>query len=153
MKEKSSKITDLLSLGVLAVFAVCALLVLLLGARVYRNLVETGGETYRARTASQYLTTRVRQAGQVEVTDFEGCDALVIREEVGSRVYLTRIYCYDGWLRELYAAESARLHPADGEKILEAEEMTLSLEAGLLRAELDGGSLVLHQRAGREAAP
>ena len=87
------------------------------------------------------------------MADFEGCDALVIREEVGSRVYLTRIYCYDGWLRELYAAESARLHPADGEKILEAEEMTLSLEAGLLRAEMDGGSLVLRQRAGREAAP
>ena len=153
MKEKSGKITDLLSVGVLAVFVVCALLVLLLGARVYGNLVEAGGETYCSRTASQYLTTRVRQTGQVEVTDFEGCDALVIREEADGRIYLTRIYCYDGWLRELYAAESAQLHPADGEKILEAEELSLFLEDGLLRAELDGSGLVLQPRVGREAAP
>ena len=153
MKERTNKITDILSLTVLAVFALCTLLVLLLGAKVYRNLVESGAETYRTRTASQYLTTRVQQAGEISVSDFEGSDALVIREEVGNRVYLTRIYCHDGWLRELYAAESADLQPADGEKVLEAEVLSLSLENGLLRAEIDGSSLILQLRAGREVAP
>lgn len=153
MKDRTHKITDLLSLTVLTVFALCTLVVLLLGGRVYRNLVEAGGENYRSRTAVQYLTTRVQQAGTVSVEAFGDADALVIREEQGSRVYLTRIYCHDGWLRELYCAETAQLQPADGEKILEAESLTLLLEEGLLTAEIDGSSLLLQLRSGREVSP
>ena len=153
MKERAYKISDLLSLTVLAVFALCALFVLLLGGRVYRNLAEAGEETYRSRTACQYLTTRVQQAGEVSVSDFGGSDALVIREEVGSRVYVTRIYCYDGWLRELYCAENADLQPVDGEKVLEAENLSLSLEDGLLHAKIDGSGLILQLRSGREVLP
>lgn len=153
MKEKAYKITDLLSLTVLTIFALCALAVLLLGGRVYRNLAEAGEDSYRSRTACQYLTTRVQQAGKVAVSDFGGADALVIREEIGSRVYLTRIYCHDGWLRELYCAETADLQPADGEKILEADNLNLSLEDGLLTAEIDGSSLILRLRSGREVLP
>lgn len=153
MKERAYKITDLLSLTVLTVFALCALAVLLLGGRVYRNLAETAGESYRSRTACQYLTTRVQQAGELSVSEFGGSDALLIREEVGSRVYLTRIYCHEGWLRELYCAENADLQPADGEKILEAEKLTLLLEDGLLNAQIDGNSLILQLRSGREVSP
>ena len=153
MKERAYKISDLLSLTVLAVFALCALFVLLLGGRVYRNLAEAGEESYRSRTACQYLTTRVQQAGEVSISDFGGSDALVIREEVGSRVYLTRIYCYDGWLRELYCAENADLQPDDGEKVLEAESLSLSLEDGLLHAKIDGSGLILQLRSGREVLP
>ena len=143
MKERAYKISDLLSLTVLAVFALCALLVLLLGGRVYRNLAEAGEETYRNRTACQYLTTRVQQAGEVSISDFGGSDALVLREEVGSRVYLTRIYC----------AENADFQPDDGEKVLEAESMSLSLEDGLLHAKIDGSGLILQLRSGREVLP
>lgn len=153
MKEKAYKITDLLSLTVLTVFALCALLVLLLGGRVYQNLAEAGEEIYRSRTVCQYLSTRVQQAGEVSVSDFGGGDALVIREEMGSRVYLTRIYCYDGWLRELYCAENAQLQPADGEKVLEAESLNLSLEDGMLELEIDGSSLLLQLRSPREVSP
>ena len=165
MKERAYKISDLLSLTVLTVFVLCALLVLLLGGRVYRNLAEAGEETdmeqldqvleetYRSRTACQYLTTRVQQAGEVSISDFGGSDALVIREEVGSRVYVTRIYCYDGWLRELYCAENADLQPVDGEKVLEAESLSLSLEDGLLHAKIDGSGLILQLRSGREVLP
>lgn len=153
MKERAYKITDLLSLTVLAVFALCALAVLLLGGRVYRNLAEAGEESYRSRTACQYLITRVQQAGELSVAEFGGNEALVIREEAGSRVYLTRIYCHDGWLRELYCAENAELQPEEGEKILEAESLILSLTDGFLTAEIDGSRVVLRLRGGREVSP
>lgn len=153
MKERAYKITDLLSLTVLAVFALCALAVLLLGGRVYRNLAEAGEESCRSRTACQYLTTRVQQAGELSVAEFGGSDTLVIREKVGSRVYLTRIYCHDGWLRELYCGENAELQPEEGEKILEAESLILSLTDGFLTAEIDGSCVVLQLRGGREVSP
>ena len=72
MKEKGTKLTDLLALTVFAVFALCVLLVLLSGARVYRGLVQRGEESFTSRTAARYVTMRVRQAESVAVGDFEG---------------------------------------------------------------------------------
>lgn len=152
MKEKALKITDFLALTVFTVFAVCLLLVLLTGAGVYRNLVQTGQEHYADRTKAMYLTTRVRQSSAITVEDFGGCQALVSREEIDDETYLTRVYCYDGSLRELFSAENAALQPEDGEKILEAESASFSLEDGLLIAEIDGERL-LYWTAGKEAAP
>lgn len=152
MKEKRSKLTDLLALTVFAVFALCVLLVLLSGAKVYRGLVQRGEENFAARTAARYVTMRVRQARTVTVGDFEGCEALVIPENVDGATYLTRLYVYDGHIRELYCAENAPLSPADGEKILPADSLRFDLEGSLLTMTVDGQALYL-DLSGKEAAP
>ena len=152
MKEKRSKLTDLLALTVFAVFALCVLLVLLSGAKVYRGLVQRGEENFAARTAARYVTMRVRQARTVTVGDFEGCEALVIPENVDGATYLTRLYVYDGHIRELYCAENAALSPADGEKILPADSLRFDLEGRLLTMTVDGQALYL-DLSGKEAAP
>ena len=152
MKEKRSKLTDLLALTVFAVFALCVLLVLLSGAKVYRGLVQRGEESFAARTATRYVTMRVRQARTVTVEDFEGCEALVIPENVDGATYLTRLYVYDGHIRELYCAENAALSPADGEKILPADSLRFDLEGNLLTVTVDGQALYL-DLSGKEAAP
>lgn len=151
--KRTSKLTDLLALTVFAVFALCVLLVLLTGAKVYRNLVNAGGESYTARTAAQYVTTRVRQAQTVTVEDFGGCQALILPETVGEQTYITRVYCYDGYLRELYCAEEAALSPEDGEKVMEAESLDLTLEGTLLTARIGSQTLTLYLPAGKEVAP
>ena len=152
MKEKRSKLTDLLALTVFTVFALCVLLVLLSGAKVYRGLVQRGEENFAARTAARYVTMRVRQARTVTVGDFEGCEALVIPETVDGATYLTRLYVYDGHIRELYCAENAALSPADGEKILPADSLRFDLEDSLLTMTVDGQALYL-DLSGKEAAP
>lgn len=153
MKERTLKITDFLALTVFAVFAVCLLLVLLTGARVYRNLVQTGQESYTDRTAAMYLTTRVRQSQTLTVEDFGGCQALTIREEIDGDTYLTRVYWHEGHLRELFSGENAELSPEDGEKVMEAESLNFSMEDGLLTAEVDGTRLNFRVRTGKETAP
>ena len=152
MKEKRTKMTDLLALLVFALFAVCVLAVLLTGAKVYRNVVDRGEAQFETRTAVQYVTMHVRQAEAVEVADFEGCDALTIPQTIDGEVYLTRIYCYEGFLRELFCAENAALSPADGEKILPAESLHLSVEGRLLTIRIDDQEIFLHL-SGKEAAP
>lgn len=153
MKEKTSKITDLLALLVFTVFAVCVLLVLLTGAKVYRQLVSTGSESYEARTAIQYVATRVRQAEAVTVEDFGGCNALVAWEAIDGEPYLTRVYCHDGYIRELFCAEKAALSPEDGEKIMEAENLSFSLEKSILTVRIDSRELKLYLRTGKEVGP
>ena len=140
MREGKTRETGgLLVLLLLGVFSVCILLVLLLGAANYRNLIQRGDASFDRRTAMQYITTKVRQAdaaGAVTVGTFQGQDAVELRETVDGETYLTRIYCYDGSLRELYAAETDTLSPADGETVLPAQALTAERDGQLLRLTL-----------------
>ena len=138
----------LLALLVFLLFALCLLLVLLTGAGVYRGLVRRGEERYAARTTVQYIATRVRQAGDVAVEEFGGCKALVFPETIDGERYLTRVYCHEGWLMELFSTGTAELSPEDGERVLEAEDLLVQLEGNLLTVRTGEQTLYLHLREG-----
>lgn len=151
MNDKHTKLTDLLTLLVFTVFALCVLLVLLTGAKAYKGLVRRGEDSYALRTAARYVTTRVQQAQAVEVGDFDGCPCLLLSEAVDGHIYITRVYCYDGSLRELYAGEDASLSPGDGDALLPLEQLDLALSDGVLTAKLaDMTTLTLYIRPGQE---
>ena len=152
------QLNGLMALLLFGVFAACVLAVLLTGASAYRRLTQRDQEAYLRRTCVQYLATRVRQADsrdRVSVESFGGADALVLTETDGS--YTTRIYCYDGWLMELYAAADADMEPQDGEKVLELSSLRLTLEDGALTADTvdtagASGTLRMTLRSGEGAA-
>ena len=160
MKNKTvvHQMDGLAALLLFAVFAVCVLAVLLTGAGAYRRLTGRDQAAYAQRTCVQYIAARVRQAdsyGAVAVEDFGGAPALVLGAGDG---YVTRVYCHGGYLMELYSEKETSLGPEDGEQLLEAAGLSLSLQGGLLEAGLttpDGGqeSLVLSLRSGEGAAP
>lgn len=153
MKENRLRMTDSLALLVFAVFALCIWMVLLAGAGVYQELVRSGEENYARHTALRYLTMRVHQAQTVEIGDFGGCETLFLEETLGEETYITRVYCYDGQLRELYAESGARLVPADGEPVLKAERLSVSLEGNLLTIGINGDELALYLPAERQVVP
>jgi uncharacterized MAPEG superfamily protein len=155
---RRSDLGSLLALLLFAVFAVCVLSVLLTGANAYRRLTERDQVSYDDRTVVQYLATKVRQAdraGGVTVETFQGTDALVLSEELDGSTYCTWLYCYNGYLRELFASADAELSPEDGEKILEAGGLQVESDGNTLRLKLqtDSGwrSMVLALRSGEGA--
>lgn len=138
MRDKQIKhhIDGLVALLLFGVFAACVLVVLLTGADAYRRLTERDQAAYERRTGVQYIATRVRQAdhaGGVAVEDFGGTDALILGAD---ETYAARVYCYDGWLMELYCLAEEPMEPQDGQRIMEAEALALSLEDGLLEVTL-----------------
>lgn len=145
----------LLALVLFGIFAVCVLSVLLTGARAYRRLTDRDQASYSRRTCAQYIATRVRQAdclGGVSVEPFGDTNALTFTEDG----FVTRVYWHEGYLMELYAGEDAELAPEDGERIMEAESLSLSVRRGLLTVDLTGDSgrpdrLFLYLRSGRGA--
>ena len=151
-------ITQLLALAVFGLFALCVAAVLLLGGRTYQNLTQQAEITGSRRTAVRYLTTRFQQAPEVQIEDFCGLRALTVREEISGKIYLTRVYCHEGNIRELFSGATAQVTPADGEIVLEAESLTFSREGELLTAEIvhsDGFSqkLLLHLPQWKEGSP
>ena len=145
MRERSGKrsISGLAAALLLCVFALMILSVLLGGAGAYQRLTARGQESYDSRSCAQYVATKLRQAPSaesVELRSFGGSDCLCIIEEIEGAEYITRVYCHDGWIRELFTLAEGDFAPEDGEKILEAEALELSLENELVRVTVTGGS-------------
>ena len=142
MKKKGQtnhSIYGLMALLLFCVFAGCILSVLLSGADTYQRLVSRDQDTYGQRTCVQYISNRVRQTalpGKAEVTSFEGESCLVLPETIDGTEYVTRVYCYDGWIRELFTLRDGDFLPEEGEKLLEAEGLSFSIKSGLLSVEL-----------------
>ena len=74
--------------------------------------------------------------------------------------YWTRIYYYDGWVRELYGAKGDSFVPEDGEEVLQGQALHFTLRSGLLTVtNVDGSgdlselSLSLRGGEGTEACP
>ena len=158
-KERSrSAIAALLLFGL---FAIGILAVLLGGAGVYGRLTQRNGASYHRRTCTQYVATKLRQASSPEavvVAAFGQADALVISQTIDGEEYLTRVYCYDGWLRELFAIAGGDFAPEDGEKILPLADLSLSCNGTLVEAsfiDTNGGEwdLTLHIRGNEGVQP
>lgn len=163
MKEymKVRSLPTIAALLVLAVFAVGILSVLLGGAAAYQRLNQRDQAAFESRTCVQYLATKVRQASgpdAVSIAPFGQTDALVIRQDLEGEVYLTRIYCHDGWMMELYGFEDGQYAPEDGEKILPLSGLEMDMQQDLLSisvAAADGSrqQLVLAVRGKGEVQP
>ena len=149
MKNKNNKshIEGFVVLVLFGVFALCILAVLLTGAGAYGRLVERQQTAYTERTVPQYIATKVRQAdkaGMVHVGEFCGVESLEFSSVYGEETYVTRIYCYDGYLRELFASVTGNFYPEDGEIILAAQQVDFNMEDGCLHVEItsDDGNII-----------
>ena len=158
-ETKERSISALGALVLLLVFSVGILSAILGGAGVYRRLDRQNREAADRRTAALYLTNKVRQApGPVETARFGDCQALLIYETAESGRFVTRIYCHEGWLMELFSAEDGEFSPEDGEKVLPLAGLSVDLTEGLLRLQLTDAqgveeTLLLSSRYREEALP
>lgn len=137
MKDYKSErsVSTVAAVLLLAVFAAGVLGVLLGGAKSYRRLTQRDAAAYDSRTCTQYLVTKLRQSpesGSVQIVSFGDGSALLIPHTVDGEDYMTRIYCHDGWLMELYSIADGEFSPEDGEKILPASDLTITLQQDLL---------------------
>lgn len=161
MKERRRQgIPTLAALLLLTIYGVTVLGVLLAGAQAYSRLTRRDSHAYDERTALQYVAARVHQApapDRISVVDFGGVDALAVTQTVEGQDYLTRVYCWDGWLMELFCAADGQFEPRDGERLLPVESLEFEVQGELLRVRLtqeqDSRELLLPLTEGRGSAP
>ena len=139
-KERGKQsITYFSTLLLLGVFAMFLFLVLVQGAWAYERIEETSARAYEKRTAIQYLMTKIHQVPSrqsVRIDQLEQgnqkVDCLIIQSEIEGETYETKIYCYDGWLMELFTEGGAEVEPQDGEKLLKIQALEMWISEGLL---------------------
>lgn len=138
--------SGILVLVLFAVFTVCVLSVLLTGADSYQTLTKRDQASYDRRTAAQYITTKIRQndsSHMLFVGDFESVlprdqgNTLYLTEMVDGEEYCTRLYCHDGYIRELFSTSEGYFSFEAGEKVLPAQSIHFSMNDGFVTVELE----------------
>ena len=77
------------------------------------------------RTALAYVTEKMHQNdenGAIADGTFDGENALVIRQRYDEKDYVTYLYAYDGYLRELFIRDGTEAKASDGRKILATKD-------------------------------
>ncbi|MBE6679602.1 MAG: DUF4860 domain-containing protein [Ruminococcaceae bacterium] len=126
-KKSKNSFLSLVPLLLFFALTVCILYMCIMGISISKRIAARDNASFALRTACGYTTAKVQSAttrDDIGTESFGGCDALVIKEKHGGKDYLTRIYCYDGYLRELFSAADASLSPIDGEKLLKLDNMS-----------------------------
>lgn len=123
IKSGAERFFALILFGVLGL---CIMTVLYMGAGAYKRLTHRGEEAYTKRTVPSYIATKVRKAdtnGGVSVGEREGTEVLELWETIGEECFVTLIYSYNGYVRELYIREGIDPELSAGESIAEAKEL------------------------------
>jgi len=147
---KGRSIDTIFVLIVFSTFAISVLMVLMLGASIYRNINHISRENEAEKTALSYIWTKVKNsdnADSISIDVFNGAPALFINETLGGTVYRTKVYHYNGWLYELFSEATLEFSPADGTRILLVDSLTFeAVENGLIRVTAGGMNLMLSPR-------
>ena len=120
-------------------FAASLLFVLLFGTKIYSSMSEASERAHQERTVLSFAAEKLRHGdslGAVSVGDFDGLNALYLSSELGGADYVGILYCFDGWLCELFCEEGLDFSRGDGTRLLPAASVRFSEpRAGLIRIE------------------
>ncbi len=151
LKHHSHAVTGLFVFALIAVFAILAMLLVIIGAQTYRSITDSADLNAQRRMATSYIANRIRSSdrqGNIRVEEYDGTTALVLASEVDGEAYETRIYCENGELREQYVSAADPFDPEIGQTVSEIGEMRVSMENDrmiLVEIEqLDGTTNALH---------
>ncbi|MDO4482139.1 MAG: DUF4860 domain-containing protein [Bacillota bacterium] len=129
-------------LTVLGIFAICVLIVILTGAKIYKDVYERDSRSFEQLTAVRYITTKVRQAPDSDgifSVSLEGTDALAMKEFIDGEEYCTLIYCREGWLCEYFGIiegdDFSQLKDS-GERVVRTSEFHPEIDRGMLTVKL-----------------
>lgn len=146
MKQEKNFIVDVLFvLALFGVFTVSALMLVTVGADVYRHTVEDMDSNYETRTSVAYITEKIRQSDitlpkeysqqSIALGTLADTPALILTQDINGELYSTYLYLHDGYLKELfiksgsYPGENAL---AAGQEIFPLEDLSMKQSASNL---------------------
>jgi len=148
---KGHNIDTIFVLIVFSIFAFSILMVLMLGASIYRNINDISRAEQHEHTAASYIWTKLKNFDEkdaISVGEFDGVSAVFIDENLDGTDFRTAIYVYDGWLLELFSEKSLEFSPENGRRIVQSEEMTFkNVNNNLIEISLNNKKLLISPRA------
>ena len=113
----------------LCIFSFGALLVLVFGVKIYQDINVNLEESFSQTTALSYIASKVRQCNtysHISVQNKYNTSALVLKSFDNNLE--TWIYCYDGYIYEVYIDKDTDFQLDDGIPILKSDKIDFHLD-------------------------
>ena len=153
-QEKRFIVDVLFVLALFGLFAVSALMLVTVGADVYKHTVDDMSANYETRVSVSYIAEKIRQNdGNITIDYLGETPALVMEQEYNDELYSTYLYYHDDCLKELLVRTGSYIgdnNLAAGQEIMKLSTFNADLIWGnLLKIELttadgDEEELFLH---------
>lgn len=141
MNGKSAHSIDtIFALLIFCLFTICSLLLVLIGANVYRGIVGDMDSNNETRACLSYVSNKVHAAdsGSVALQNVNGQQALVISAQYGGENYRTYIYEYRGYLMELFTKAENGFTIGAGDKITKVSKFQMAKNGRQLNLSVTG---------------
>ena len=135
MGKNSHVISGAFVFMLLGIFAILSTFMVLMGAKAYNGTVNKSATNNSIRVASSYIRTMMRsddETGALKLEDVEGVQTITMENDWGD-VYVTRIYVYEGKLREWFALAELPFQPQNGETVCDLDSMDAVMEDDMLK--------------------
>lgn len=160
VRARGSALKGAYVFALIACFAVLALLIVLVGAKVYRSIAHASEQNYESRTALSYVVNKVRgadAAGMVSAEALDGVNALVLGAVYGGERYNTAIYLDGGYLSECFYRADRGFSRELGDQLVAVGGLDIKMDGNLVTVEItdtDGAAhaLSVYVQSVREAA-
>ena len=139
-------------MGIVALFMAGFLLIVIFGANIYKDTVESQNDNNNTRAILSSISSlsRSQSPGDIEVADDDTYGQILLVDEEGTD-YAQKIYIYDGNLVQELARRDAGVNPDDAQVIGETSKFEIDKKGDeMLIVSTDAGEVMIH--SGKEDA-
>jgi len=154
--KKKHSVNMLFTILLLGIFAMAAIFVAVMGARVYANSADKMQANFDTRTSIVYLSEKIRTnpGDNYDVRDLNGINALVLTQEIGGQAYESWIFIFNDKLCEITVKAGDVVVPNVAQQIMDlrffsAEIKDGGIELSVLTIAGDKNSTFISKRTGR----
>jgi len=108
----------------------------------FSRMNEFQDECLNTRVATNYLSMHIRRSDardSVRIDDSPLGTRLVLIEDIEGETYETRIYLYDGYLRESFVSAESPFNEENGFEIIQLDSFAIKRESNVIEIELSSG--------------
>ena len=154
--KKKHSVNMMFTVLLLGIFAMAAIFVAVLGAKVYANSADKMHANFDTRTSLVYLSEKIRtsQGDNFTVRSLDdGTTALVLTEEVRGTVYESWIFVSNDRLCEITVAEGDKVLPGIAQQIMDLKSFNAiihdhGVEITVITLAGDTNTTYIHGRTG-----
>ena len=153
----------LFTLALFCVFAAASLIVVFIGAEVYRSTVTRMDTSFEVNTTLMFVSTNIRghdTYGNIRLDELDGHQALVMQQQLIGRTFETWIFHYDGAVREIFidSENTEALSLGAGQRLIDVYAFSIEMvkeDLISIRAESEDGTygrMLIGLRSGTESS-
>ena len=132
MGRKKHSVNIMFTVLLLGIFALTAIFVAVMGARVYAHSADKMHANFDTRTSLVYLSEKIRTnpGDDFSVRDVDGSAALVLTEDVNGVKYESWVFVYNDRLCEATVRSGDTVLPGAAQQIMDLHELDVVMRDG-----------------------